>query len=107
MPTFRLFDQCPPFPSNLPVLGLKKVSLSALESNNAEEGQKLLSACQEWGFFLLDLSESKQGATMLRHAENMFNLTEDLSEMNHETLKEYPITPPDFSRYVLLCLSSI
>ncbi|KAB8225744.1 oxidoreductase [Aspergillus novoparasiticus] len=99
MPTSKLFEQCPPFPSGLPLVALTKVSLSALESNCAAEAQKLLSACQEWGFFLLDLEGSDEGTAMLQCAEDMFDLTADLSAMDYETLNRYHHKPPDFTRY--------
>ncbi|KAE8380750.1 oxidoreductase [Aspergillus bertholletiae] len=99
MPTPKLFEQCPPFPSDLPVVALTKVSLSALERNCLAETQKLLSACQEWGFFLLDLKGSDQGAAMLQYAEEMFDLTADLSEMDHNILNRYHVKSPDFTRY--------
>ncbi|KAB8209323.1 oxidoreductase [Aspergillus parasiticus] len=99
MPTSKLFEQCPPFPSELPVVALKKISLSALERNCPAEAQRLLSACQERGFFLLDLEGSDQGPVMLQYAEEMFDLTADLSEMDHITLNQYHHKPPDFTRY--------
>ncbi|KAE8404938.1 oxidoreductase [Aspergillus pseudonomiae] len=99
MPTPKLFAQCPPFPPDLPVVPLTKVSLSALERNCPAEAQKLLSACQEWGFFLLDMRGSDQGTAMMQDAEEMFDLTADLSEMDYEALNRYHHKPPDFTRY--------
>ncbi|KAE8306302.1 hypothetical protein BDV41DRAFT_570053 [Aspergillus transmontanensis] len=87
MPTSKLFEQCPPFPSELPVVALKKISLSALERNCPAEAQRLFSACQE------------RGPVMLQYAEEMFDLTADLSEMDHITLNQYHHKPPDFTRY--------
>ncbi|KAE8132414.1 oxidoreductase [Aspergillus pseudotamarii] len=99
MPTSKLFEQCPSFPSGLTVVALTKVSLSALEHNCPAEAQKLLSACQKWGFFLLDMHDSDRGTAMLQYAEDMFSLTGDLSEMDHDMLNRYHHTPPDFTRY--------
>ncbi|PLB54131.1 oxidoreductase [Aspergillus steynii IBT 23096] len=99
MPTSKCFEQCPPFPSDLPVLDLKRVSLAALEQKCPVEGERLLAACKEWGFFLLDMDGSDQGTALLRDAEEMFGLTADLSTLDEETLNKYHHKAPDFTRY--------
>ncbi|PYH38799.1 oxidoreductase [Aspergillus neoniger CBS 115656] len=99
MPTQGYFDRIPPFPSDLPVVSLSKISLERLKNNTTEEVEKLLKACQKWGFFLLDLKGSDQGHTLLQDAEAMFELTTQLSALSHETLKSYTYKPPDFMRY--------
>lgn len=71
-----------------------------------EEVEKLFEACQKWGFFLLDLTGSEQGATLLQDAEEMFDLTIRLSTLGYETLKSYTYKPPDFMRYVFPSPSS-
>ncbi|GKZ22391.1 hypothetical protein AbraIFM66951_011559 [Aspergillus brasiliensis] len=80
MPTSKYFDRFPPFPSNLPVIRLEKISLEALKDNRKDEVERLFEACQKWGFFLLDLKGSS------------------LSALGHETLKSYTYKPPDFTR---------
>ncbi|PYH70799.1 oxidoreductase [Aspergillus vadensis CBS 113365] len=72
MPPQEYFDRIPPFPSDLPVASLSKISLEGLKNNTAGEVEKLFEACQKWGFFLLDLRESDQGATLLQDAEAMY-----------------------------------
>ncbi|GAQ45164.1 hypothetical protein AtubIFM55763_006620 [Aspergillus tubingensis] len=99
MPTQEYFDRIPPFPSDQPVVSLSKISLERLKNNMTEEVEKLFEACQKWGFFLLDLTGSEQGATLLQDAEEMFDLTIRLSTLGHETLKSYTYKPPDFMRY--------
>ncbi|KAL3263410.1 hypothetical protein ABHI18_001799 [Aspergillus niger] len=89
----------------MPVVSLAKVSLEALKENRGSEVEKLYEACQKWGFFLLDLKESSEGATLLQDAEKMFELTTELSTLNHETLKAYTYKPPDFMRYK--CMGSL
>ncbi|GLA60099.1 hypothetical protein AtubIFM54640_011530 [Aspergillus tubingensis] len=99
MPTPRYFKQCPPFPSDIPIVPLAKVSLEALKNNAKDEVEKLFEACQKWGFFLLDFKGSSQGEALLQDAEGMFELTTQLSVLGHETLKNYTYKPPDFMRY--------
>ncbi|RAH55963.1 oxidoreductase [Aspergillus piperis CBS 112811] len=99
MPTQEYFDQIPPFPSELPVVSLSKISLEGLKNNTTEEVEELFEACQQWGFFLLDLRGSDEGAALLQDAEGMFELTTQLSTLGQETLKSYTYKPPDFMRY--------
>ncbi|GKZ37573.1 hypothetical protein AbraIFM66950_009186 [Aspergillus brasiliensis] len=99
MPTSKYFDRFPPFPANLPVVPLEKISLEALKNNAKDEVERLFEACQKRGFFLLDLKGSTQGTALLQDAEGMFELTTQLSTLGHETLKTYTYKPPDFTRY--------
>ncbi|OJJ73137.1 hypothetical protein ASPBRDRAFT_148424 [Aspergillus brasiliensis CBS 101740] len=99
MPTSKYFDRFPPFPADLPVLPLEKISLEALKDSKKDEAERLFEACQKMGFFLLDLKGSTQGTALLQDAEGMFELTTQLSTLGHETLKSYTYMPPDFTRY--------
>ncbi|KAA8642476.1 hypothetical protein EYZ11_001034 [Aspergillus tanneri] len=94
MPTPRLFDQCPAFPSALPVIPLPIVSFQKLQNNSFVEAGKLYEACQQWGFFLLDLRNSDDGATLLQDAEKMFELTEETFHLDKETLDQYAYNAP-------------
>ncbi|KAL4881116.1 oxidoreductase [Aspergillus karnatakaensis] len=99
MPTAEYFKPYPPFPSDVPVVSLSRISLEALKDNNTAETEKLFQACQEWGFFLLDLRGSSQGTTLLELAEKMFDLTTELSALDQATLDLYSFKDPDFTRY--------
>ncbi|CAK44996.1 uncharacterized protein An06g00890 [Aspergillus niger] len=44
MPTSKYFDRIPPFPSDMPVVSLAKVSLEALKDNRGSEVKKLYEA---------------------------------------------------------------
>ena len=94
MPTSKYFDQCPPFPSDVPVVDLRKVSLQELQENNTEEAEHLYHACREWGFFLLDVKGSKEGEILLQDAETMFNLTAETFALDQSILDKYAFNPP-------------
>lgn len=54
----------------------------------------MFEACQEWGFFLLDLSDSNEGRVLLRDAEKMFDLNIDTFALDQSTLDSYAYNPP-------------
>ncbi|TGO85325.1 hypothetical protein BPOR_0408g00040 [Botrytis porri] len=64
MPTPKYCNQYPKFPADLNVA-----------NNVNDESEKLLQACQEYGFFLLELRNDDQGETLLGDAERMFDIT--------------------------------
>lgn len=94
MPTTRYFDQCPPFPSNLHIVPLPKVSLEGLQNGSEHESQLLFQACQEWGFFSLDLRQSDKGNELLGDAEQMFDLTRETFDLDQSVLDNYAYKPP-------------
>lgn len=94
MPTSRYFDQCPPFPKDVPVLEIPQISFQQLQYGNHETILSMFEACREYGFFLLDLNHSAEGATLLQDAENMFELTTETFAAGSETLEKYAYDPP-------------
>ncbi|KAJ1714621.1 hypothetical protein NYO67_3270 [Aspergillus flavus] len=94
MPTTRYFDQCPPFPSDLHIVPLPKVSLEGLQNGSEHESQLLFQVCQEWGFFSLDLRQSDKGNELLGDAEQMFDLTRETFDLDQSVLDNYAYTPP-------------
>ena len=49
------FPDLPPFPEDVPMAPLLRISLSKLTQGDQEEVDKLWQACCELGFFYLDL----------------------------------------------------
>lgn len=97
----KYFEKCPPFPSDVPVVPLPTISLRELENSSEEATEKLFQACQEWGFFFLDLQGSEKGASLLKDGENMFDLTVDTYALDQKTLDNYAYNPPhDLTGYV-------
>jgi isopenicillin N synthase-like dioxygenase len=94
MPTIKYFNQCPLFPSEVPTVPLPKVSLEELQNGSEKEGQLLFQACQEWGFFLLNLERTSQGSELLENAEKMFDLTNETYNLDQSVLDSYAYKPP-------------
>ncbi|CAI7646587.1 unnamed protein product [Penicillium glandicola] len=94
MPTTKYFAQVPPFPSEVQIVPLPKVSLQKLQNESVEESQLLLEACQNWGFFLLDLQQSEKGEELLEVAGKMFDLTKETFDLDQSVLDRYAYKPP-------------
>ncbi|KAJ5377288.1 uncharacterized protein N7496_004697 [Penicillium cataractarum] len=94
MPTSRYFDPCPPFPKDVPVLEIPQISFQQLQNGNHETTVSMFEACREYGFFLLDLIHSDEGATLLQDAEKMFELTTETFALGSETLEKHAYDPP-------------
>lgn len=94
MPTAKYFDRCPPFPKNVPLVNLTRLSLSKLIDNDDLESKRLFQAGTETGFFVLDLRNSTEGEVMLRDTEKVFNLNEELYELGQAELMRYAYRPP-------------
>ncbi|KAF7959254.1 hypothetical protein EAE96_002768 [Botrytis aclada] len=94
MPTPKYFTQCPEFPADLNVAGIPTILFNQLKNNLNDESEKLFQACQEYGFFLLELRKDDQGETLLGDAEKMFDITTSTLSLDHEVLKEYAYQLP-------------
>ena len=94
MPTVKYFNRYPPFPNNVPVADLPRVSLGKLIANDDAESEQLFRACRETGFFLVDLRHSCEGETMLKDAELAFDLNEKIYEIDQGELMKHAFKPP-------------
>ena len=94
MPTATYFNKYPPFPKDIPIAHLPRVSLSKLIANNGAESEQLFEACRANGFFLLDLKACDEGEVMLKDAEYAFDVSERVFEIDQEELMKDAFKPP-------------
>ncbi|KAL2811251.1 hypothetical protein BJX63DRAFT_444279 [Aspergillus granulosus] len=87
MPTTEYFAGCPPFPTDTEIIDLPRISLASLQSNTTGEGEKLFRAGREWGFFLWKRD-------VVKDAERMFELTEELFSLDQATLDKFAYDAP-------------
>ena len=100
MPTEKYFACVPPFPSDVPVASIPKISLSQLQANDPVSSSRLFSAFRRHGFVHLDLSHSGAGEELLRDAEQTWDLMTSTFDLGREELKKYPSDMPrDLLRY--------
>lgn len=67
------FADLPSFPDNVPTAPLLRISLSKLLASDADEQERCWQACQELGFFYLDL-RGNAGEALLDDADQLFKL---------------------------------
>ena len=94
MPTAKYFNKYPPFPDHVPVAHLPRLSLQKLEAKDQVESERLFQACQDMGFFSVDLRGTGEGEAMLKDAERVYDLNEKVFETDQEELMRHAFKPP-------------
>jgi len=82
------FPGLPPFPSNIPIAPLHKLSLAKLKCDPAES-VRLFSSCKDLGFFYLDLRNDDEGEVLMDEASQLFELGPKLYDLGREELSKY------------------
>ncbi len=77
----------PSFPDDVPTAPLLRLSLEKLQNNDPEEINRLIRACEDIGFFYLDLRGP--GNSILDDADKLFKIGEELYELPLEEKKKY------------------
>jgi hypothetical protein len=83
------FRGLPPFPTDVPTAPLLRLSLASLLARDSDEVARFNRACEELGFFYLDLTGCEQGKTLLAQADSMFGIGEELFKLPVEEKKKY------------------
>lgn len=87
------FSDLPPFPDNVQTAPLLRLSLEKLLANDKAETQRLFQACEEIGFFYLNLEDSETGSSLLEDADKLFQVGENLFDLDLAEKQKY-----DFSQ---------
>lgn len=98
MPTQAYFGKYPPFPSDVPVAKLPRLTFAKLLGDEKDESDALFEACRAMGFFLLDFEGCPEGETFLEKAEAMFTLNQEVNTMDVKELMEYSYQLPSLLR---------
>jgi isopenicillin N synthase-like dioxygenase len=86
----QAFNNAPPFPEDVPTAPLLRLSLAKLIARDADEVQRFARACEDLGFFYLDLTGP--GDTLLADADQLFEVGEELFDLPLEEKKSYDFT---------------
>ncbi|KAL6233027.1 hypothetical protein BDW75DRAFT_232321 [Aspergillus navahoensis] len=86
------FFGLPPFPDNVPTAPLLRLSLKALLAGDGAEIRRLSKACEEIGFFYLDMSDAGTLTQILEDTNKLFEIGADLFELPLEAKKEYDLS---------------
>jgi isopenicillin N synthase-like dioxygenase len=89
MASHALFQDIPPFPDDVAVMPMRMVSLAGLIKGEEEDAQCLISACQELGFFLLNLHGDALGEAMISEIDSIFSLAKDILNLPNEVKSQY------------------
>lgn len=83
----QAFDNAPPFPDDVPTAPLLRLSLAKLLERDPEEVNRFIRACEDLGFFYLDLSGP--GEQLLADADRLFEVGAELFDLPLEEKKTY------------------
>ncbi|KAL5002039.1 hypothetical protein BDV10DRAFT_202936 [Aspergillus recurvatus] len=86
------FSGLPPFPDNVPTAPLLRLSLKALLAGDEAEIQRLSKACEEIGFFYLDMRDAGTLTQILEDANKLFEIGADLFELPLEEKEKYDLS---------------
>jgi isopenicillin N synthase-like dioxygenase len=87
------FQDLPPFPEDIPTAPLLRLSLEKLLAHDEVEIRRFCDACEDIGFFYLDLRGTETGHSMLTDCDQLFRVGEALFDLTLEEKKTY-----DFSK---------
>ena len=87
------FAGLPPFPDNVQTAPLLRLSLGKLLSGDEAELKRLFETCKDIGFFYLHLEDSETGSSLLKDADDLFQVGEKLFDLDLEEKEKY-----DFSQ---------
>lgn len=87
------FPNLPPFPDDVPTAPLLRLSLASLLARDPTELSRFTAACEDIGFFYLDLSTCDAGTAILADADKLFGVGEALFDLPVEEKVKY-----DFSK---------
>lgn len=95
MPTAAAFALVPAFPKDVQVYELPRLSLAKLISNDAAQSKELFETFRTHGFALLDMNTCTEGKILLKEAENMFEVTRQVTiGLSVEEKMKYVPPPP-------------
>jgi len=83
------FANAPPFPEDVPTAPLLRISFAKLLERDPGEVHRFIRACEDLGFFYLDLSGP--GDSLLLDADRLFRVGEELFELPLEEKKKYDL----------------
>ncbi|KAK5268484.1 hypothetical protein LTR96_006191 [Exophiala xenobiotica] len=87
--TTQLYGSLPPFPDDLIHAPIAEISSKKLLEKDPETTAAVLQACQTYGFFYLDVSDSDQGRHLLEEADQLYDLSKETLALPFEEKDKY------------------
>ena len=85
----KLFAGIPPFPDDIPTMPMYTVSLGDLCARDERAAHTMFTACQELGFFLLDLRQSELGESMIQEIDSLFVVGKEIMSLPEDIKEQY------------------
>lgn len=79
----------PPFPTDVPTAPLLQLDLHKLLTRDPREVRRFIRACEDLGFFYLDLTGDPLGKSILKDADALFGVGEELLGLPLEEKSKY------------------
>lgn len=87
------FEGTPAFPEDVQTAPLLRLSLDKLLRHDEAELKRMCNACEEIGFFYMDLRGTRNGDNILENADRLFAIEQELFDLSLEEKQRY-----DFSK---------
>lgn len=101
------FANYPPFPSDVPVAQVSRISLAKLLAQDQAESSVFYESCRTTGFFLLDLQDHEDGRCLLNGTQSLRRIAEELFSLKEEEKTKYSYKPNgSINGFVPLCYVS-
>ena len=95
MASEKLFENIPSFPDDIPIAPISSISLSELRTGDQATARRLLEACQELGFFLLDLRGDALGDRLVAEIDQLMGgVGIDIMGLPEDVKKKYHVDVP-------------
>ncbi|KAJ2968106.1 hypothetical protein NUW58_g10294 [Xylaria curta] len=82
-------SELPPFPEGLPTLPLLRISLKKLLSRDDGEIKTLITACEDNGFFYLDVRDAGAYSSIINDVYELFGIGDEFFNLSFEEKKKY------------------
>ncbi|KAF2794307.1 oxidoreductase [Melanomma pulvis-pyrius CBS 109.77] len=89
MASEKLFRYIPPFPDDVPTTPMHVISLQRLRSADTTASKEVMNACQELGFFLLDLRGDELGETVIGEVDALFEVGQKILNLPDDVKEKY------------------
>ncbi|KAI0160027.1 oxidoreductase [Hypoxylon sp. FL1284] len=89
MASEKHFSSVPPFPDDVPTVPMRTISLSNLRCRDKTTAQDMMDACQQLGFFLLDLRQDELGERMITEIDQLLDIGKDIMNLSEDVKREY------------------
>ncbi|KAL1879143.1 hypothetical protein VTK73DRAFT_7262 [Phialemonium thermophilum] len=82
-------EDLPPFPEDLHLAPIATISSARLQERDPTETARMIEACQTYGFFYLDLRDTKEGEQLLNDSEALLELAKEVFALPAEEKLQY------------------